>query len=209
MLALNRQAERRPDIVSWLKSKYTTCLDLSAWEQHNVFLEGTGSCVVDRPGKRAYLVRSSRSHEDLAHTLCRALGVQLVAFDAVDANGVPVYHTNVVMTVGRTFAMVCFDSIRDPEQRKLVYNSLAETHFVISLSMDQMNSFCANALEVKSLDGTKHSLVMSSEAHAGLTEEQRSQLVPAHVTQIVHTPLPTLQTIGGGGARCCIAEIFD
>jgi len=208
MMALNRRTERRSDLVLWLKAQYNSCLDLTAWENKNVFLEGTGSCVVDRVGKRAYVVRSRRSDETLARTLCKSLGVDFISFDSVDALGVPVYHTNVVMTVGRTFAMICLESIPDEAQRKMVHDGLAATHTVITLTMDQMNSFCANSIEIASQDGSKHSLVMSTGAYDALTEAQRSELVPRHVDQIVHTPMSTLQRVGGGGARCCIAEIF-
>jgi hypothetical protein len=151
MLAQNRRIERRPEIMHWLSGRYDVILDLSAEELQGRYLESTGSLALDRVNKRAYCALSSRSDETLAQAWCDAMGFELITFNTRNHVGKPVYHTDVVMFVGTGLMGVCADCIV-PDDVDRVLGRMRETHRVMTLTMDQLRSFCGNALEVRGAD---------------------------------------------------------
>eukprot|EP00242_Pyramimonas_sp_CCMP2087_P001000 CAMPEP_0198232004 /NCGR_PEP_ID=MMETSP1445-20131203/115499_1 /TAXON_ID=36898 /ORGANISM="Pyramimonas sp., Strain CCMP2087" /LENGTH=494 /DNA_ID=CAMNT_0043912651 /DNA_START=119 /DNA_END=1603 /DNA_ORIENTATION=+ len=206
----NRQLERRPDIINFLKSKsYANFVDLSVTEMDAApkYLEGTGSLVLDHIGKIAYVAISERSDVKLAEHWADKLGFnEVVAYHCVDREDRAIYHTNVVQAVGTSFSVLVGESIRDASERKHVMAKLNATREVVDISYDQMDSFCGNVLEVENDKGLPV-LAMSSQAHDAFTPAQRATLLK-HVAALHHAPIPTLEAIGGGGVRCCIAEVF-
>lgn len=208
MLSANRRTERRNDIVDTLRDKFNInkVIDLSYFENKDKFLEGTGSIVFDHTNKIAYASLSPRTHEEVLQHLCEQLGYEPVKFHSHDASGVDIYHTNVMMCVGERFAVICLDSITDSNERQLVTDKLYSTgHAVIDITFEQMNTFAGNMLEVKSSNG-KSLLLMSQTAHDNLTGTQRNAL-ESYCT-LVPLTIPTIEAVGGGSARCMIAEIF-
>lgn len=151
MLAPNRRIERRPEIMNWLSARYDTILDLSAEEMQGRYLESTGSLALDRVNKRAYCALSSRSDETLARRWCDTMGFELITFNTRNHVGKPVYHTDVVMFIGTSLIGVCADCIL-PDDLGRVLGRMRETHRVMTLTMDQLRSFCGNALEVRGAD---------------------------------------------------------
>lgn len=205
--AENRRAERRMDIVKAIQSGYRFkhFVDLSFFELSGKFLEGTGSMVLDREFSIAYASISSRTNQDVLNYAASLLNYQVVSFHATDQAGRPIYHTNVMMSIGSGFILVCLESIHQEEERSRFLSSLIETNKeIIPISLDQMNHFSANILQVESAEG-KSLIVMSSGAYAALTEAQHSALT--RYGKIIHSPLNTIERIGGGSARCMIAEI--
>ncbi len=208
MLSANRRNERRIDIVETLREKFeiNKVIDLSHFESEEKFLEGTGSIVFDHVNKIAYAALSPRTHEDVLQHLCELLDYQSVKFRSHDVNGVEIYHTNVMMCVGERFVVVCLDSITETSELQLVTDKLYSTgHTIIDITFEQMNAFAGNMLEVKSTGGDSL-LIMSQTAHDSLTTTQRNTL-ESHCTP-VPLSIPTIENIGGGSARCMIAEIF-
>ncbi len=205
----NRQAERRKDIIAFLASRpgRKRTLDFTAEERATQprYLEGTGSLVYDHLRRVAYLARSERSDEALARAVLDALGYRLVAFDACDAAGRPIYHTNVVMAVGTGFAVVCDEAVMD-SQRAGLLTELANDRDVVRITREQMGAFCGNVLELRDGRGLPV-LALSTRAFEAFTQQQRATLL-GHVAELVHVPLSTLEAVGGGGVRCCLAELF-
>lgn len=206
MLAENRRTERRRDLIDMLAGGYDIAMDLSACEQEERFLESTGALVQDRVNKKAYIARSQRADTGLAEYWCETMGYTPIIFDTSNHEGIAVYHTDVVMFIGTGYAGVCLECIPDQAQREKVRTNLGATHDIIELSLDQLASFCGNALEVCDDTGAHH-LVMSSTAYNALGREQSEQL-EAHVTSIIHSDIPTIETYGGGSARCMLLELF-
>lgn len=204
MLAENRRTERRPELMDMLRQSYEILLDLSAHEQEGRFLESTGSLAMDRINGRIYCALSARTDRGLAEKAARALGYEIVFFDTRNHAGKPVYHTDVMMFIGTGYAGICADCIV-PEQRKQVIDTLAKTHDVILLSMDQMRHFCGNALEVRGHQDAKM-LVMSAQAHRALEADQK-KIILSHVQEIVSSDLSTIEIYGGGSARCMLLEL--
>lgn len=207
MQAENRRYERNEAIIRQLEDRFKVnhVIDLSRFELDNKFLEGTGSMVLDRDHKLAYACLSPRTNAEVLLTFCHHLGYIPVAFNATDSNGKAIYHTNVMMCVGSQFAVVCLDSIADAQEKEAVITSLKNTgKEIIPISHEQMNHFAGNMLEVKNKEG-KSLLVMSKSAHDALTEDQVAAL--EKYTEIVSADLTTIETIGGGSARCMLAEI--
>ncbi len=207
MAAASRRAERRPALIAALRQLgFDRVIDLSHHELAGRFLEGTGSLVLDRRGRIAYAATSLRTHPQLVAEFARALGYRPLVFSTQLPQGQPVYHTNVVMSVGSTLAVVCLEAIADAEQRAQVRAALADSgRAILPISLAQLAAFAGNLLQLHSRDG--HALwVMSSRAHAALTPDQRADL--ARDATIVHTPLPTIESVGGGSARCMLAELF-
>ncbi|WP_345951754.1 arginine deiminase-related protein [Mucilaginibacter sp. PAMB04274] len=207
MHAENRRLERREDVIRKLEDKFKVnhIIDLSRFELENKFLEGTGSIVLDRENKIAYACLSPRTDADVLETFCKHLGFTAVTFNAVDGKQQAIYHTNVMMCVGNNFAVVCLDSLANDNEKQVVADSLKNTNKeIIAITLEQMNSFAGNMLEVQSKDG-KSLLVMSKSAHHSLTEDQVKTL--EKYTEIVSADLTTIETIGGGSARCMLAEI--
>lgn len=208
MYAPNRRQERKPALIELLKQQYniSKIIDFSDYESQNKFLEGTGSMVLDRENKIAYACLSPRTDIIPLDDFCRTMQYTSVLFDATDANNKPIYHTNVMMCVADAYVVICLDSIRNEQQKQSVINSLNDTHKqIVSITLEQMNSFAGNMLQVENKKGEKF-LVMSSQAYASLKPEQVSVL--EQFNTIIHAPLTTIETNGGGSARCMMAEMF-
>ncbi len=208
MLAPNRRLERRLDIVEALDLHdgfhVSRTIDLTHREAEGKFLEGTGSLVLDRINRIAYACLSPRTDMDVLGEFAQRLDYDIVAFEAFDAGGAPIYHTNVLMSVGARHAAICSASI-EPQRRAAVMETLAKSgREVIDLSMEQMNSFAGNMLELQSRSGTPI-LAMSAAALMVLDSDQRAKL-EAHA-KIVSVPIPTIERLGGGSVRCMIAEV--
>jgi len=209
MYAPNRRLERRLDIVEQLKSQYSinNVIDLSPYENENRFLEGTGSIVFDHIHKIAYACLSPRTDKQLLEELCDKLGYKPFSFIAQDKAGKEIYHTNVMMCMAEKFAVVCLESIVNDEERKNLILLLEQTnHEVIAISLEQMNSYAGNMLALKSNNGDDL-LVMSQSAHDVLNNNQRVCI--DKYAKVIALPIPTIETIGGGSARCMMAEVFS
>jgi hypothetical protein len=209
MLAPNRRAERREDILRELSERrgfrIARIVDFTHYERQGKFLEGTGSLVLDREHRIAYACVSPRTDLDVLGDFAQQLDYDVVSFEASDANGVPIYHTNVLMCVGERFAAICSASIREDE-REAVLTTLRRTgHVIVELSFDQMNEFAGNMLELRGADGAPL-VAMSSRAHASLTPEQCAT-IETYGGRIVAAPIPTIETLGGGSVRCMLAEV--
>ena len=207
MQAENRRLERRMDIVEGLRERFQVeeIIDLTHFENQGKFLEGTGSMVLDRRYKIAYACLSPRTDAEVLDVFAQTMGYEIVAFEAVDANGKAVYHTNVLMCVGDNFAAVCLAAIPNADQRLTVRNKLIETgKQVIEITLAQMNSFAGNMLLVNNKRGEKL-LVMSTQAFESLTAKQRDEL--DDYAALWHFDLSVIEGNGGGSARCMMAEI--
>ncbi|MCB0492215.1 MAG: amidinotransferase [Cyclobacteriaceae bacterium] len=207
MMAPSRRLERRTDIVKQLNENYkvTEVDDISSVESEGRFLEGTGSIIFDHPNKVAYACRSERTEGELFTSLCAKLGYEPILFNAVDENGLAIYHTNVMMWIGESLAGICLDSIHEENDQELILNQLAATnHKVIALSYDQMNAFAGNMFEVKNANNDRF-LLMSQTAYDALLPGQLSEM------EKYLSPLPldihTIEESGGGSIRCMVAGI--
>ena len=214
MFAENRRKERKQTVIDRLLQKYNinNLIDLTPWEEKGLFLEGTGSMVLDRAARIAYACLSPRTSAEVLDEFCKALDFRPVTFHASDASGRPIYHTNVMMSVGTRNAVVCIDSVRDPKERKNLEEALEQCRKqLVPISFEQMNGFAGNMLELCS-DGTgsiskgKALQVMSLTALHCLTKEQRSML--SAEAEIVAPDIDVIETNGGGSARCMLAELF-
>lgn len=212
MYAENRRLERRMDVLEKLKSagfNIHEILDYSAHESDNLFLEGTGSLVLDREHLIAYACLSQRTNTHVLNDWAQQLGYKVVSFHALqDINGqlLPIYHTNVMMSVGQELAVLCADSIKDEAERQLVIDSLTRTgKEIVFITEAQKTSFAGNMLQVVNTKGERI-LVMSTQAFESLTQEQISTIEKTN--RILHSSLQTIETLGGGSARCMIAEVF-
>ena len=212
MFAENRRAERREDILDTLEDegfKINQIVDYTSAEEDNVFLEGTGSLLLDRENGKAYCALSPRADEEVMIEFCEDFELTPVIFEAfqtVNGERKLIYHTNVMMCLGDTFAVICADCIDDKKERKMVLDSLrGDDKEIILITEEQVNNFAGNMLEVKG-ENDKRFLVMSESAYKSLTKKQIAQL-EAHV-EIIHSSLDTIEACGGGSARCMMAEIF-
>ncbi|MES2428217.1 MAG: arginine deiminase-related protein [Bacteroidota bacterium] len=207
MQAENRRLERREDIINTLEDNFTVkhVFDLSHFEHDNQFLEGTGSMVLDRDNKIVYACLSPRTNENVLAQFCAQTGYKPVSFQAVDENGLAIYHTNVLMCVGSNFSVICLDSISNVIEKESVIKSLKDTgKQIIAITFDQMNHFAGNMLEVKNTDGDTL-IVMSQSAYQSLTYEQKAVL--SSFGKLIYADIHTIETNGGGSARCMIAEV--
>jgi hypothetical protein len=206
MLAANRRLERRDSIVRELKKKYPVHIDLSASENRGLYLEGTGSLVLDQEKKIAYASLSERTSTNLLFEWSRLMNYELVLFTSYDKDGRQVYHTNVVLCVADAFAIVCLDAISNADERRQVTTKLEDTnHILIPVTIEQMHHFCANCLFLQNKKEEKF-LVMSDDAMRHFTAEQIN-LIKQHCS-IIHSDLTTIEHYGGGGARCMLAELI-
>lgn len=205
MLAPNRRLERRRDIIEQIKKTHPNHIDFSASEENEVFLEGTGSLVLDRVNQIAYAALSPRTHKNVVDEWADKMGYKVIAFDTTGLNNQPIYHTNVMMFIASDVALVCLEDV-PAAQREEIEATLKQTHEVIAISNDQVNQYCGNGLEVRN-DAGDVFLVMSSSAYNGLGETLRQKLTK-HFTKILHTDLSTIEKYGGGSARCMMLEIF-
>jgi hypothetical protein len=207
MMAKNRRLERREDIILQLEDDFKVkhVIDLSHFEHESKFLEGTGSMVLDRENKIAYACLSPRTDKEVLDLFCKESGYRTVLFHAVDQNGMDIYHTNVLMCIGGSFAVICLDSIKDEAEKEKVINALKSTQKqVISISFEQMNHFAGNMLEVQNRAG-ESLVVMSKSAWDSLSHEQRAIL--SAFSKPIYADICTIENNGGGSARCMIAEV--
>lgn len=205
MLAPNRRLERRPELLKMLSGRYRTALDLSPEEINGKFLESTGSLALDRVNKRAYVALSARTDQDLAEAWADVMGYELVFFKTRNHVGKPVYHTDVVMFIGTSMIGICADCIV-PEDIDRVLSKIRETHRVMLLNMDQLRNFCGNALELRG-HGDRRLLALSSRAYDALTPEQKDTVMMYFDGGIVASPIPAIETYGGGSVRCMLLEM--
>lgn len=208
MFADNRRQERKPHVLEKLQERFIVerTYDLTYFEKDGLFLEGTGSMVLDRDLKIAYACLSPRTDKTVLEEWCRAMDYQPIVFDAVDGAGKAIYHTNVVMCVADRYVVVCIDALPKAEDRELLTNTIDQSgKELISITPDQMNRFAGNMLQIASIQG-ETLLVMSSQAYNSLTPEQVNRL--RSYNRIIHAPLHTIERNGGGSARCMMAEVF-
>lgn len=212
MFAPNRREERNLNYLGLLSKaglNFEKLKDYSIYEEHGMYLESTGVLVLDRIHKIAYCSLSERAHPQLVQLWCEEIGYRPVIFEAVhqvDGKMLPIYHTNVMLSVGTNFSVICWDSIPNSEHRKLLQKCFEETNkTVIPISIDQLNYFTANILEIRSTDG-ESIICMSSQAFESYTEEQINLL--EQFGKIIHAPIYTIEKYGGGSMRCMMAEVF-
>lgn len=212
MFAENRRRERQLNYLSALKEwglTFDDIIDYTEFEKEQRFLEGTGNLILDRVHRIAYCSLSPRADAGIAHQFCLDLGYEPFIFEAnhtIAGIRRPVYHTNVMMSVGTQFAVVCSESIDNMHERANLIKRLRETgKTIIDISDEQMGGFAGNILEVKSITGKPY-IVMSSRAYDNFTAEQLSQL--HSWGQIIHSSLDIIERGGGGSARCMLAEVF-
>ena len=209
MEAENRRTERRMEIVDYLGNEggrlVTELVDLSAHEDSGHYLEGTGSMVLDRVNRVAYACVSTRTHLDPLGDFAQRMGYDVVAFEAVDSGGVPIYHTNVLMNIGEEVAVICAEAIVRDDQRDAVLARLRETgHEVVLLSYAQLDAFAGNMLELRNSRGERV-LAMSQQAYDSLDEEQKAVL--AANGRVISAAINNIESSAGGSVRCMLAEI--
>lgn len=212
MFAPNRRVERRMDILETLKNEGFSIEeidDLSHFENNDKFLEGTGSMIFDHDHKIAYGSVSLRLDEELFRQFCAKFGFTPVVFHSYQNAGderLPIYHTNVMMCVADQFVVICLECIDDELEREKVQEVIKSTEKeIIEISEDQMQQFAGNMLQVQNNEGKKF-LVMSQSAYKSLTPEQISAI--EKYCEIIYSDLTTIETNGGGSARCMLAEVF-
>lgn len=207
MFSENRRLERREDIVNELAKTFRvdSIEDLSGYEAENSYLEGTGSMVLDRENRIAYACLSLRTNQKVLEDFCTKSGYTALTFHAADADGFPIYHTNVMMCVGDQFAVVCLETIQDEEEKKKLKKNLhGKGKEIIEITLDQMNHFAGNMLQVKN-QASEPLLIMSEQAYLSLTKKQINSL--EKYSRLIYSPLNTIEKNGGGSARCMLAEI--
>lgn len=209
MMAENRRLERREyfieEVVNHLGLALDEIMDFSEFEDHESYLEGTGSLVLDRQFEMVYAAISERTDEKATRIFCDEFAYQGILFET-RLDGLPIYHTNVMMSIATDFVIICDEVIADAEDRKLVLDSLRQTgREIIRLSIDQLRNFACNSLEVYNEDGLKF-LIMSKTGVHSLTFEQTSA-IQKHA-EIVAVDIETIEKYGGGSARCMICEVF-
>lgn len=212
MYAKSRRKERRPEILDQVKNagfSISELTDLSSTENDGLYLEGTGSMIFDRANRIAYAARSIRTDENLFTRYCETIGYQPVVFSSfqtVDQKRLPIYHTNVMMCVADRYAVICLSCIDDTDERNMVRENLEKSgKTIIEISEEQVNQFAGNMLQVENTMGEKF-LVMSNSACKSLTSEQLNLLTSFN--PILAPSLATIETCGGGSARCMLAEVF-
>jgi len=212
MFAENRREERREDILDLLEEdgfKIENIVDYTSAEEDKIFLEGTGSLLIDRPNGKVYCALSPRADEELVIEFCEDFDYAPVIFEAfqtVNGERKLIYHTNVMMCLGETFAVICADCIDDKKERKMVLDNLkADGKEIILITEDQVNNFAGNMLEVRGKDDKRY-LIMSDAAYKSLKPAQIEKL--EYHCEILTSSLDTIEACGGGSARCMMAEIF-
>jgi len=207
MYAANRRHERKPAVLEQLGKTFhiDRTLDFSKYEDEQLYLEGTGSMVLDRDYKIAYACLSPRTHKTVLFDFCAKAGYTSEIFTAVDEKGQPIYHTNVMMCVADQYVVACLDSLPDPNEREHFIQTVQSTgKSLLPITLSQMNRFAGNMLQICNRAG-ELLLVMSSQAFHSLNPDQIQELTAFN--RILHSPLDTIETNGGGSARCMLAEI--
>ena len=206
--APNRRPEKRDDILKILAEKFVVknLQDWSEFEVEGKFLEGTGSMVVDHENKVIYACYSPRTDVSVLEKFANANNYRAIIFFAADKNGHAVYHTNVAMTLGDDFAILCEEAIEE-EWETIAIRQLLDSsgHEIIRITKDQMHSFAGNMIQVKNTKGKKF-LIMSEAAMKSLSEDQKEELLARN--ELISVPIPTIEKFEGGSVRCMIAEIF-
>jgi hypothetical protein len=212
MFAENRRLERREDILETLEEKgfvINRIVDYTDAEKEEVFLEGTGSVILDRVNRKAYCALSPRANEDLFIEFCEDFEFFPIVFTSnqtINGERKAIYHTNVMMCIGETFAVICLSSIDDKKERKNVIKHLKEDgKEIITITESQVNNFAGNMLQVKGANDELY-LIMSQAAYDSLTTNQIKTL--KEHTNILSSSLDTIEACGGGSARCMMAEVF-
>jgi len=212
MFAENRRLERNLEVLDQLTAfgfENREVHDLSAWEDSNLFLEGTGSLVLDRVNKIAYAALSDRTAPELVEHFCKNFNYKAITFSAlqpVKAKRLPIYHTNVMMCIGSSIAVVCLDCVDDFAERHKLKKSLLDTgKQLIEITESQVNAFAGNMLELRNNTG-KAFMVLSTQAFDCLKKDQIKTI--KKYAEIIHSPLYLIESLGGGSARCMIAENF-
>lgn len=212
MFAKNRRLERRDDVFEKLEELgfvIENIIDYSSAEDEELFLEGTGSLLLDRVNGKAYCALSPRADEDLFIEFCEDFEytpVPFMSYQTVNDKRLPIYHTNVIMCLGEKFSVICLDSIDDKKERKNVLKNLKEDgKEIINISEDQVNNFAGNMLQVMGENDELYT-IMSKSAYESLTKHQINQI--KKYGKILYSSLDTIETCGGGSARCMMAEVF-
>jgi hypothetical protein len=208
MFAVNRRQERKPQVIQQIGNRFDIrhTVDLTTYEPQDKFLEGTGSMVLDRDKKIAYACISPRTDKTILSDFAKKMNYRPVAFTAVDEKGRAIYHTNVMMCVADAYVVICLDSIADATEREMVVEVIKESgKEIFTITLEQMNHFAGNMLQVENVKGKKL-LVMSSQAYMALSADQVKKL--ESYNRILYASLDTIETNGGGSARCMMAEVF-
>lgn len=208
MFAENRRLERKSQFLKIIEEHYSAhkVIDLSVWENKNRFLEGTGSLILDHNNRIVYACRSERTDDIVFEEFYTKMNFEPQLFNAYDENQKNIYHTNVMMSIGKSIAVICAESIVDEKRRENIVNSLKKSKKeVIEISFEQMRSFCANILELHNSENENY-LIMSETAKNAFTDSQK-EILDRHC-RIISSSLDTIEQTGGGSARCMIAEIF-
>lgn len=208
MFAENRRLEKKQQVLDRLQEKFIIrqTTDLGHFEKEDLFLEGTGSMVLDRDHNIAYACLSPRTNEKVLSVFCEQMQYQPVCFTATDEAGLPIYHTNVLMCVADAYVVICLDCIPDKSERKKLTDLFTKTNKeIIPISFNQMNHFAGNMLQVHNQQGQTY-LVMSTQAYHSLSKEQ--VVILEKYNPIIHSDIRTIEANGGGSARCMLAEIF-
>ena len=213
MLALNRREERNKNVLPEIKTYYKEdcyTVDLTYYEKDDLFLEGTGSMVLDRENKIIYACRSPRTDTIIIHNIAGKLNYRYVIFTALDKKLMPIYHTNVMMSIGTTLAIICPECIQNKEERDNVMSIIRKTgKIIVELTKDQVDSFAGNMLElhITGENGEKKSvMLMSAKAKSSLTQSQLG--IISQYAIIVAPDVSCIEYVGGGSVRCMSAEIF-
>jgi hypothetical protein len=208
MFAKNRRKERKKSVIDRVCKKFDihNQIDLTHFEKVGRYMEGTGSMVLDRNNKIAYAGISERTDPEILNAFCNEFGYTPILFNATDRNGKLIYHTNVMMCMADDYVVVCMDSVNNAAEKKLLKDSFSITKKeIVEIDFDQMDHFCGNMLQVNNTNSEKF-LVMSSQAYNHLTKEQIIKLTTFN--PIIHSPIDTIETLGGGSARCMMAEVY-
>ena len=208
MQSKNRRKERLQSVIDHIKKKYliSDVIDLTFHEKNHLFLEGTGSVVLDHNSMTAYAVKSTRTSEKVFNEYCRIIDYKPMFFRANDFKGSSIYHTNVLMSIGPGFAIICSEIIFKSDRRR-VRESLINDHLkIIDISIEQMEMFCGNALTVRNINGD-YLLIMSEKAFEALKQYQLESL--SRYAKMITVTVDQIENIGGGGIRCMMAEIFS
>lgn len=205
MLNENRRAEHSEDLIGVLKKSYSDLRDWRHYSDQGLHLESTASICRDRVNDVAYIALSPRTYRELAEKWCADMEYKPVFFETESHAGIPVYHTDCVMWIGSTLAGICTPCIKE-DYRDEVLASLNKTHAVVEFTMEQLRAFCGNALEVQGAEGKRY-LAISGAAYRALRPDQL-EIIEAHFEGVIQSELTTLETYGGGSARCMLMELF-
>jgi len=208
MFSPKRRLERRDDVITQIKKDFTVTgtYRLEHFEEKDQILEGTGSMILDRVNKICYACTSPRTDDNLLDIFCNLFGYEKAVFESVDTNGDDIYHTNVMMALGEDFVVIGMDTVNNEEQKSMLLENFKQTNKeVIEITFEQILSFAGNMLQVRN-DKDETFLVMSQQAFESLTDEQIQKI--ERYTNILYSDIEAIETLGGGSARCMMAEVF-